>query len=63
MIEVSITEMVLFVWAFIATGLYFKTKQEENMARTLLIHMVENKDAREQIIKQFETAKANGMLD
>ena len=63
MIEVSITEMVLFVWAFIATGLYFKTKQEEDMARTLLIHMVENKDAREQIIKQFETAKANGMLD
>ena len=60
MIEVSITEIVLFAWAVIATGLYFKTKQEEHMARTLFMHMVENEQAREQIIKQFELAKAKG---
>jgi hypothetical protein len=63
MIEVSITEMVLFVWAFIATGLYFKTKQEEGMARNLFMHMMRNKEAREEIIKQYETAKSNGLVD
>ena len=63
MIEVSITEMVLFAWAFIATGLYFKTKQEESMARNLFIHMMRNKEAREEIIKQYETAKAKGLVD
>ena len=63
MIEVSITEMVLFAWAFIATGLYFKTKQEEGMARSLFMHMMRNKDAREEIIKQYETLKAKGMVD
>ena len=31
MIEISISEIVLFAWASLATGLYLKTKHEENM--------------------------------
>ena len=60
MIEVSITEMVLFVWAIIATGLYFRTKQEEHMVRKLFMHMIENKEAREEMVKQYEMAQQRG---
>jgi hypothetical protein len=60
MIEVSITEMVLFAWAIIATGLYFRTKQEEHMVRKLFMHMIENKEAREEMVKQYEMAHQRG---
>ena len=60
MIEVSITEMVLFAWAIIATGLYFRTKQEEHMVRKLFIHLIENKEAREEMVKQYEMAQQRG---
>jgi len=60
MIEVSISEIVLFAWAFIATGLYLKTKQEEHMVRKLFMHMIENKDAREEMVKQYEMAQQRG---
>jgi protease II len=60
MIEVSITEMVLFAWAIIATGLYFRTKQEEHMVRKLFMHMIENKEARDEMIKQYEMAQQRG---
>jgi hypothetical protein len=60
MIEVSITEMVLFAWAIIATGLYFRTKQEEHMVRKLFMHMIENKEAREEMVKQYEMAQQRG---
>jgi hypothetical protein len=60
MIEVSITEMVLFVWASIATGLYFKTKHEEFMVRKVFMHLIENKEAREEMVKQYEMAQQRG---
>jgi hypothetical protein len=60
MIEVSILEMVLFAWAFIATGLYLKTKQEEFLVRKLFMHLIENKEARDEMVKQFEMAQQRG---
>ena len=58
MIEVSITEIVLFAWGFVMTALYLKTRQEEHMVRTVIMHFVENKEAREEMIKQFEETRA-----
>ena len=60
MIEISISEIVLFEWASIATGLYIKTKQEENMARKLFMHLIENKEARDEMVKQYEMAQQRG---
>ena len=57
MIEVSITEIILFAWGFVMTALYLKTKQEEHMVRTVFMHFVENPEAREEMIKQFEKSK------
>jgi hypothetical protein len=60
MIEISISEIVLFAWASIATGLYLKTKQEEHMVRNLFMHMIENKEARDEMVKQFKLAQDRG---
>ena len=60
MIEISISEIVLFAWASLATGLYLKTKHEENMVRNLFMHLIENKEARDEMVKQFETAQQRG---
>jgi protease II len=60
MIEVSITEIVLFAWASIATGMYFKIKHEEHMVRKLFMHLIENKEARDEMVRQFEMAQQRG---
>lgn len=60
MIEVSVSEIVLFAWASLATGLYLKTKQEEHMVRKLFMHMIENDEAREEMVKQFKLAQERG---
>ena len=60
MIEISISEIVLFAWASIATGLYLKTKQEEHMVRKLFMHLIENDEAREEMVKQFKLAQERG---
>ena len=60
MIEVSITEIVLFAWASIATGLYLKTKHEETMVHKLFMHLIENDEAREEMVKQFKLAQERG---
>ena len=60
MIEVSIAEIVLFAWASLATALYLKTKHEEHMVRKLFMHMIENKEARDEMIKQYEMAQERG---
>ena len=60
MIEISISEIVLFAWASIATGLYLKTKNEENMVRKLFMHLIENDEAREEMVKQFKLAQERG---
>ena len=62
MIEVSITEIVLFAWASLATALYLKTKHEENMVRTLFMHLIENDEAREEMVKQFKLARERGAV-
>ena len=36
MIEVSITEIVLFAWAIIATGYAFRFKQDSQMGRRFI---------------------------
>jgi len=60
MIEVSITEIVLFAWASLATGMYFKVKHEEHMVRKVFMHMIENKEARDEMVRQFEMAQQRG---
>jgi hypothetical protein len=58
MLEITYTDMFLFAWASIMTGLYFKSRHEERMVRIVFMHLIENKEAREQMLEQYEKTRS-----
>jgi hypothetical protein len=58
MLEITYTDMFLFAWASIMTGLYFKSRHEERMVRIVFMHLIENKEAREQMLEQYEKSRS-----
>lgn len=50
MIEITLTEMVLFAWAVLATAAMFKYKDEARSLKRMMVMFIENKDAREQLV-------------
>ena len=54
MIEITFTEMVLLAWAVFATAAAFKYKDEVRMVKRVLVTFVENKEARDQMLKAHE---------
>jgi len=58
MLEITYTDLVLFAWASIMTGLYFKSRHEERMVRIVFMHLIENPEARAQMIAQYEKARS-----
>ena len=60
MIEFSITEIVLIVWAGIATALYFHERHQAHMARFVFQHFIENPEAREDMLKRWEQSQREG---
>jgi hypothetical protein len=51
MIEITLTEMALIAWAVLATAAAFKYKDDARTAKRMLTIFIENKDAREQLLK------------
>jgi hypothetical protein len=56
MIEFSLTEIVLFCWAVIATGYAFKCKQHAHMSDFVLRKVIEDKRIRDELVNQYEKA-------
>ena len=54
MIEFSIAEIVLFIWAVLATGYAFKYKHEAHMANFVLRKVIEDKKVRDHLVTEFE---------
>ena len=54
MIEVAITEIVLFAWAIIATGYALKYKSEARGADVFIKVLLENKEVRDDVVAKFE---------
>lgn len=54
MVEISLTEMALFVWAGLATASWLNAREEARVARKMLLLFIENKEAREQVLKAHE---------
>lgn len=54
MIEVSITEIVLFAWAIIATGYACKFKQDSQMGRRLVQALLEDEGMRNRLIAEYK---------
>lgn len=55
--EISIIEIVLFVWAAIATGAAFKYRDDELKARFFLKLLIEDEKARDQMVHTYEEFK------
>lgn len=54
MIELSIAEIALFVWAAIATGYALKYKHEAHMAEFVLRKIMEDEKVRNQLVGEWE---------
>ena len=54
MIEVSITEIVLFAWAVLATAYALKYKQQEMGAKMLIRALMEDDKMRDALVKDFK---------
>lgn len=62
MIEVSITEIVLFAWAIVATGYAYKYKHDADKSNGFIRIILEDDSAREKIVagfKQFKQEEQN----
>ena len=54
MIEITLTEIVLIVWAGLATAAWLSAREDARVSRKVLVLFIEDKNAREQIIKAHE---------
>jgi len=53
MVEFSITEILLFCWAVLATAAYLHQKQESHKRGFLLKAMMSNKELRDRIVEDY----------
>jgi hypothetical protein len=54
MIEITFIEIVLFAWAVLATAAAFKYKGDVHSMRRLMQMFIENKGARDQLVRAHE---------
>ena len=54
MIEVSVTEVVLFCWAVLATAYAFKCKQQEQEAKMFIRVLMEDDKMRDNLVADFK---------
>ena len=57
MIEITFTEMVLVAWAVLATAAAFKFRGDVLLAKRVFMVFVENREAREQLLKSYKEFK------
>ncbi len=55
--EISITEIVLFTWAALATGFALKYRDDEHKTRFFLKLLIEDEKARAKMVSAYEDFK------
>lgn len=58
MIEISLTEILLLIWAVAASGLATHYYNEERKVKFMLKAIIEDPKVREQVVRSFEEFKA-----
>lgn len=53
-LSITFTELVLFAWAILATAAALKYKENDRMARVVILHILENDEARDKLIAAHE---------
>lgn len=55
--DFTVLELVLIVWAVVATAGYFHMRDEARSARHILRMFIEDKEARDKLVESFEKFK------
>ena len=58
MIEFSITEMALLIWAILATAFYVDSKREIRMANHFIRHLLDDDQERERIVGEYKAVQS-----
>jgi hypothetical protein len=58
MMEISLTELMLLVWAVAASAAWWHMRDEERKAKFLLRAFVEDEKVREQVLRSYAEFKA-----
>ena len=61
MIEITLTEIVLFGWAMIATAAAIKLRQEADMSKHFIREIITNDVVREQVLSAYKEAHRKHM--
>jgi len=64
MIEITMTELALLIWAGVATSLWLSTREETKRAKMFVRAMLENEELRNDVVANYnrvqkEEANAN----
>jgi hypothetical protein len=54
MIEISLTEVALLIWAGLATSSALHYRAQSHAAKVLIRHFLENKELRDKVVADFE---------
>jgi len=55
--DFTVVELVLIVWAVVATSLWFDARSDARTARHILRLFIEDKEARDKMVESFEKFK------
>jgi hypothetical protein len=58
MIEFSITEMALLIWAILATAFYLDSKRENRMAKDFILHIMNDDQERDRIVSEYKAVRS-----
>ena len=57
MIELSVTDLLLFVWAALATAFAFKYREEAHMSKYVIHKILNDKKIRDEMVAGYEQAQ------
>lgn len=60
MLEITITEILLFTWAVVATAMWFKHRDDARMAKGFVKVLLSDDDLREQVVIDYKRHMAMG---
>ena len=58
MIEFSLIELGLLIWAILATAFYLDSKRENRMAKNFIRHLLDDDQERDRIVSEYKAAQS-----
>lgn len=58
MIEFSLIELGLLIWAILATAFYLDSKRENRMAKDFILHIMDDDQERERIVGEYKAVRS-----